>query len=247
MKFFARLGRSITKRVRRNPDFFLKQVKGVIHVGANTGQERDDYRKHDLDVLWIEPIPEVFEQLKSNLEGYPRQKGYCYLITDKEDAEYDFHIANNIGQSSSILDFKYHKDIWPEVSFTRSVKMRSRTLTSFLERERIDVGGYDALVIDTQGSELLVLEGARPALPAFKYIKTEAADFEAYAGCCRVDEIGAYLGRNGFREWHRCKVASHAAGGSYYEVLYKKVPQGEPGWAGLSPFRKAAAYLGEKF
>src|SRR5512142_1548427 len=71
MRFFKRLGRSIRKRVRRSPDAFLRRVRGVVHVGANTGQERDTYEKFGLDVLWIEPIPDVFQQLKTYLDGYP--------------------------------------------------------------------------------------------------------------------------------------------------------------------------------
>lgn len=246
MRFFKRLGRSIRKRVRRSPDAFLGRVRGVVHVGANTGQERDTYEKFGLDVLWIEPIPVVFQQLKTYLDGYPRQKAYQYLITDKDDEEYDFHIANNIGQSSSILDFKHHRDIWPEVTFVGSLKMRSKTLASFLDAEGIDIGRYDALVVDTQGSELLVLKGAQGKLGAFDYIQTEVADFEAYASCCTVDEIEAFLKENGFKEWLRNKVSSHPGGGSYYEILYKKLPAGEPGWSGLSSWRKVAAYLAEK-
>jgi hypothetical protein len=35
---------------------FLRDVTGVIHVGANTGQERFLYRLFGLNVIWIEPI-----------------------------------------------------------------------------------------------------------------------------------------------------------------------------------------------
>ena len=41
---------------------------------------------------------------------------------------------------------------------------------------------WDALVMDTQEPELLILKGAEPMLSQFKYIKTEAADFESYVG-----------------------------------------------------------------
>lgn len=247
MKVFKRLGRSIAKRLGRNPGFFLERVRGVIHVGANTGQERDTYDRSGVDVLWIEPIPDVFRTLKTNLEGYPRQQARQGLITDKDGAEYDFHVASNVGQSSSILDFKQHREIWPEVTFTGSLRLRSRTLGSFLQEQGIDVGRYDALVVDTQGAELLVLKGAREILGAFKYIQAEVADFEAYAGCCTIDDLGAFLGASGFKEWLRHKVSSHAGGGSYYEILFRKLPDHEPGWSGLSAWGKAAAYLGEKF
>jgi hypothetical protein len=41
----------------------MKSLKGVIHVGANTGQERDDYGSYGLNVLWIE-LPWVFNEMK---------------------------------------------------------------------------------------------------------------------------------------------------------------------------------------
>ena len=44
---------------------------------------------------------------------------------------------------------------------------------------------YDALVLDTQGSELLVLKGAAGLLPNIKYVQAEVADFESYSGACR--------------------------------------------------------------
>ena len=69
------------------------------------------------------------------------------------------NIANNSGLSSSIFDLKLHKDIWPELDFVDHVKMVSETLDGLVEREVIPPQ-IDALVVDTQGSELLVLRGA---------------------------------------------------------------------------------------
>ena len=43
---------------------FLNNVSGVIHVGANSGQERYEYNLYSLDVIWIEPIPKIFNKLK---------------------------------------------------------------------------------------------------------------------------------------------------------------------------------------
>jgi hypothetical protein len=43
---------------------YLRKVRGVIHVGANEGQERDLYAAFGLNVIWIEPIPEVFQVLR---------------------------------------------------------------------------------------------------------------------------------------------------------------------------------------
>jgi len=208
--------------IDRNPDRFLKQVSGVIHVGANTGAERDTYRGFGLRVIWIEPIPEVFETLKANLADYPGQLAFQYLVTDKDDSEYTFHIASNNGQSSSILPFKMHTDIWPEVAFERAITLRSTTLASFIQKEQINAADYQALVLDTQGSELLVLKGAEAILSGFKFVKVEVADFESYAGCCQLRDIREFLIPRGFREFSRLKFAERAAGGSYYDIVFKR-------------------------
>jgi FkbM family methyltransferase len=207
---------------RKDPDHFLRKVSGVIHVGANSGQERDLYACHKLHVVWIEPIPEVFEALSTNIENYPNQIAFQRLLTDQDGAEHVFHIANNGGASSSILELKLHKDIWPGVDYEKSVKLRSTTLDSLIEKEQIDIGKYDALIMDTQGSELLVLKGAVSALRAFRFVKTEVPDFESYVGCCQLKDIDSYLRLNGFREISRHKFAEHKTGGSYFDVIYER-------------------------
>jgi hypothetical protein len=94
-----------------------------------------------------------------------------------------------------------------------------------LARERIDVARYDSLVMDTQGSELLVLKGAEPLLERVRFIKTEVPDFEAYTGCARLDDIARFLEERGFAELTRHRFATRAEGGSYYDVVYAKQHQ----------------------
>lgn len=213
---------SFRKRPATPPVDFLTRVSGVVHVGANQGQERDQYAALGLAVLWVEPIPEVFSMLQENIAGFPNQRALQYLITDREDQPYTFNIANNLGRSSSILDFKLHKDIWPSVQFTHSVTLRSRTLAGVLAEEKIDPSLFQALVIDTQGSELLVMRGAGSYLGQFQFIKTEVADFEAYEGCCQLDEVTAFLAGHGFREYSRAQLAVRKKGGTYYDIVYWK-------------------------
>jgi 2-O-methyltransferase len=175
-------------------------------------------------VIWVEPIPEIFDRLKANLENYPRQRAFQYLVTDTDDKEYAFHVSNNEGKSSSILELKLHKDIWPEVAFTKSVTLRSVTLPSLLRREGLDVRNYDTLIMDTQGSELLVLKGAVPILPHLTFVKTEVSDFESYEGCCQLEDMGHFLEQHGFAERERHPFARRAEGGVYYDVTYERAP-----------------------
>jgi hypothetical protein len=111
----------IRERTGFGSNSFLRMVSGVIHVGANVGQERALYKRFHLDVVWIEPIHEIFLKLKQNLNRYPRQNAYQYLVTDKDGEAYKFNIANNHGVSSSILEISQHKDICPGIYYTHNM------------------------------------------------------------------------------------------------------------------------------
>ena len=142
---------SLIRQLSKNHDKFLKEVSSVDHVEANLGQEWELYSKHGLRVVWIEPIPEIFSQLQVNLQGHKKQLAYQVLVTELDGKEYEFHIANNAGASSSILDLKEHKDIWPEVDYTKTISLGSITLSSLFEKEKIDGSKYRALILDTLG------------------------------------------------------------------------------------------------
>lgn len=213
----------LKKVLKIGPDRFLNDVSGVVHVGANIGQERDLYSSYGLKVVWIEPIPEVFTQLVACIEGFKSQCAFQELVADVDDKEFEFHIASNNGASSSILELHHHKDIWPSVGFTATVRLKSITLPTLLSREMIDPGDYQALVLDTQGSELLVLQGILPVLRNFMYIKTEVADFESYQGCCQLPDINEFMTKHGYKEFSSRKFASRADGGSYFDIVYKRL------------------------
>jgi FkbM family methyltransferase len=205
-----------------DPHSYLTQVTGVIHVGANLGQERDLYAKYNLNVMWIEPVPEIFERLCKNIKYFPQQTAVNHLITDKDGVEYAFHVANNDGASSSILELAQHGEIWPEIHYVSEVTLKSITLDSLLK----NIGGalptYQALIMDTQGSELLVLKGATKSIGQFKYIRTEAADFESYMYCAKAEELTSYLAQFGFKLTRSDKFAESPKGGRYFDLLYRK-------------------------
>ena len=216
------LFRPVRRALKESPDGFLNDVSGVVHVGANVGGERKLYRAHGLSVVWIEPIPEVFTHLSAKIRGFKNQKAFQALVTDVDDKEYRFYISDNYGESSSILKFKHHKDIWPGVDHTTSILLKSVTLATLFKREHLDAGKYQALIVDAQGSELLVLKGSISILDNFKFIKTEVSDFESYEGCCQLSDISDFMIEHGYNELSRNKFASRAEGGSYFDIVYKK-------------------------
>ena len=206
---------------------FLKDIKGVIHVGANKGNERHIYNQNNLNVLWFEPIPSVFSILQRKISYYKeKQKCIQALITDEDDKEYEFKVSSNSGLSSSIFDLNLHKQIWKRVSVTNSIKIKSTTLNSVFKNNSIlDINLYDSMIIDTQGSELLVLNGASNIVPKMKYIMVEIADFEAYTGCCKLPEMEEFMKNNGFRECERIvQTLKESNGvGNYFDMVYKRL------------------------
>lgn len=209
---------------------FVKHSKGVIHVGANIGQARDIYAAHNLPVVWIEPIREVFQELAANIGVYPNQRAINALITDKDGAEYAFQVSSNGGQSSSIFDFGEHAKIWPEIEYTRSIVMRGHTLKTVLQRFSVNMADYDTLILDVQGAELLVLQGAGDLLDKFKFIRAEACDFELYKGGCQLKDVHEYLTARGFEHvttWHY-KRSPQPEVEHIFEALYQKKAEAHP-------------------
>ncbi len=216
------IARVCVRPYRRKTDCFLRRTRGVIHVGGNIGQERDLYAGLGLNVAWIEPIPEIFERLAAHIAPFPKQRALRYLVTDVDGREYNLHVSNFHGVGSSIFDLAGHKKFWPHIDYTGSMTLASVTLSTLAKRERLNMAEYDALVMDTQGSELLILQGAVDLFPHIRYVQSEVADFEGYVGCCRLAEMDVFMRRHGFRRMLTRRFAYKAAVGAYYNVVYRR-------------------------
>lgn len=204
------------------PDRYLKAGRGVIHVGANKGQERFVYARYGLKVAWVEPIPDLFKELQSNLSDFADQSAYNCLIAAQDGVKYQFHVSDNEGSSSSILEptRKFH-DQW-KAGFPYSIEMEALSLPTFLRTNSIDLASFDILVLDTQGTELFILEGAKEILSGFRYIQCEAVNFEVYTGCCQLPELDAFLSKQGFRQKGRFVTSRAAKGGRQWDVLFER-------------------------
>ena len=225
---FAKRMLNKVRRTLWSENGFLRHVDTVVHVGANEGQERELYAKFNLNVYWIEPIPSVFELLRTTLQSFPKQKAYKALVLDRDGTTCTLHVASNAGASSSIFELGEHRQLWPEISFTHDISVESTTLTTLVRTQSIDLGTNTALVLDTQGSELLALKGATGLLHRFKYVKTEVADFDSYLGCCKLSELLPFMKQHGFQEVRRDAFMSSPGVGTYYDLLFRQVLAAPP-------------------
>jgi FkbM family methyltransferase len=199
----------------------LRFCKGIIHVGANAGQERRHYHRLGLKVLWVEPIPQVYAALVANLVGFPNQSSLEALVTDQDDVKIELQVSSNGGKSSSILPLAEHFEVWPDIEFKSAISMNGVTLPTLLKRSNVVLSDYDALLLDTQGAELLILKGAKTLLPQFSYIQVEAANFEAYENCPRIEEIIAFVEPHGFKVDPNSYAGSDNGQRSYYNLVFR--------------------------
>jgi FkbM family methyltransferase len=204
---------------------------GIIHIGANGGQESDMYyNNNNPKVIFIEASPFVMPTLLNRIEKYKNQIAIQALVTDKDGIEYDFLCdKNNAGQSSSLFDFHLHKKMFPNVIMGESIKLIGKTLPSILKENYINIEEYSIINMDVEGAELLVLKGAVDILHKFDTITLEASDFESRIGQPKLHEIDDFMTLNGFDKHKQRKIhhpdsknVFEISEGNYYEVTYKK-------------------------
>lgn len=166
-------------------------VSGIIHVGAHTGQEYDEYLGNfgEVETYWFEPIPIIFDQLKSNLSGKPKTKLYNFALGEN-DFIADIYLDNgNNHQSSSLLKPKDVVSQYPNIKFSEDDK--AKVMVSRLDN--FNIVGCNMIVLDTQGYELSALKGSTETLKGIDYLFTEFNSIEMYAGCPNLEELDNFL------------------------------------------------------
>ena len=194
--------------------------KGVLHIGANVGEEAPVYNQlRIINQIWIEANPEIFPKLCENLSKYNRQTVVAlnYCIGD-ENRDAVLHISNNEGQSSSVLELGTHKDAHPEVKYIKDIPVKMQRVDSIPGINAL-LQDCDFLNIDLQGFELNALRGMGNLLNRFKAAYLEVNQKELYKGCALVDSIDSIMITNNFRRVET-KWWSESAG--WGDALYIK-------------------------
>ena len=166
-------------------------ITGGFHIGAHECEELPWYNKLGLkndDIVWIDAMPNKIEEAKRR--GIPNV--YNALITDTDDKQVTFNIANNV-QSSSILELCTHLKEHPDVYYVNQATMKSVTIDTFFQRNGIDARKYNFWNFDIQGAELLALKGATESLKYAKAVYLEVNEKELYKNCALIPELDSFL------------------------------------------------------
>lgn len=190
-------------------DLFKKynlSFSGVLHVGANVGEEAPVYRELGIHKqIWIEPNKELLPRLNENVQAHGVEAYVLNVCAGDENKTVMLHIANNGGQSSSVLELGTHAVVHPEVHYVRDQEILMVRLEDFLVDEVI--AGVDFLNIDVQGFELQVLQGLGRFVDQMKAIYLEINKEELYKGCALIDSIDLFMTAHRFR-----RAETHWAG-----------------------------------
>lgn len=171
--------------------------KGILHIGGNRGEEAPVYLELGITKqIWIEANPEIFEQLKQTLSNNPDALAYNFAIGDIDNVPTILHVANNAGQSSSILQLGTHKSQHPDVHYIKDIPVMMRRIDCLIPEDVIRE--YDFLSIDIQGFEGQALIGMGDYLKYFKWVYLEVNKGQVYEGCWEVDQIIGYMAKFGF-------------------------------------------------
>lgn len=175
-------------------DEALFSTSRLLHVGANEGQEANRYSSLGIQAWHVEAIPTVYSKLQAALEPFPDQIPLNRCLSSIEGAVTTFHIASNSGQSSSMLSLGRHEFAYPSVTYTESIELTTSTIDGLLRDGDIPCD-IDYLVIDAQGAEQLILEGAKHFLSQgrLKYALIETAVEPLYDQGSTYLEVASFL------------------------------------------------------
>jgi FkbM family methyltransferase len=172
-------------------------IKGVLHLGASTGQERNEYDNYCKgDVLWVEAIPSVYLELVKNIQPYENQRAFNACLSNVDDDEVVFNVSNNESQSSSILELGVHMDIHPEVHYVDQIKMKTKRVDTLFKGYSFK--NINFLNVDLQGAEHLAIEGMGDLIKHFDYALLEVNMQETYRGCMLIDDLDYFMMQRGF-------------------------------------------------
>jgi FkbM family methyltransferase len=190
-------------------------ITGILHCGANDGQERFEYDELKVPVAWIEALPAVYAKLQENLTHFPLQRCFNICIGDEDGKEVVFHVSNNQAQSSSYLELGTHKDIHPEVHYVQDIPMKTTRLDTFFDYLGV-VKPLNFLMLDLQGAELIAMKSLGEYLDQFDYIWTEVNQVPVYESCPLIGDLDMFL-----MGYVRVETGNWVAG-SWTDALYVK-------------------------
>ena len=176
-------------------EFLQRQSNGILHIGAHIGQEAKLYNSLELPVYWIEADPDLYNKLLENLRDFPNQIAINALVSQECTETAVFYTSSNNGESSSIFPLAGNP-YWKGLSNIGTQILPSKKLDCIFIGNKL--AGYDYWVVDVQGAELKVLQGAIECLQFCHYLNLEVSQEVMYRGGALYNDLLIFLKGHGF-------------------------------------------------
>jgi FkbM family methyltransferase len=178
-------------------------IRGVIHIGAHTGQEYPEYAQCGIKhMMFFEPLVHSYKELQKYLATFAppndRLEGVetFNMALGNEVGVREMYVETfNHGMSSSLLRPKAHLQMYPRIVFHKRELVRVNKLDNI----DFDCSLFNMINIDVQGFELEVFRGAAMTLDHIDVIRSEINMEEMYEGCVLVYSLDLFLACHGFK------------------------------------------------
>jgi FkbM family methyltransferase len=181
----------------------VKNYKHVLDIGSNVGDiTRKLLEDKDNFVYSIEPIKNLYDNLK-NLESNYSNLKVLNCAVSKEEGTQTFYI-NEPHYTSSLKKFNDPvKNGWPSsLSYNQEVIVETYKLSTIIKFLGLEGKIIEYIKIDTQGSDLDVIDSAENFLENIKEIKCEAfysnENTELYENEGKVEDIIKFMENNNY-------------------------------------------------
>ena len=171
------------------------QIRGVIHVGANDGEEIEGYFGLGAEyVLAFEPLDFARESLLKRWGHDPRVLCLPFGLDSKDGFEI-LNITPGDGKGSSFLNEKamFYGSGYEIVGYQWAHLRRFDSLP-------FDAYKFNTLVVDVQGMEWEVLKGFGTSIWRMEFLNIECSRIPLYEGESPAQDIIDLLSNHGFQQ-----------------------------------------------
>ena len=141
------------------------------------------------NVIGIEANPQVYKDMAKPVADKWGFKCFNEFLSDKDKEVRIFYFA---GEGSSVYKGQ------PQWNKNVSIKVQTKTLSTVIEENKIDMNGYDFLNIDAEGAEFDVLKGFEKYLDYINVIDLETSYDDRHRSGADHNTIVQWLSERGF-------------------------------------------------
>ena len=204
---------------------FNKENAYIIDIGAANGGTSKYFSKKfpDCKIIGYEPEMSSYNKAIVNCKSFSnvtiknlalaKENGSaCLNIT----ANYLSSSLNKLNESEIIKEEKIQQERF-KVMETQMVTTKN------LDDETVTISGIVLIKIDTQGTELNILQGATETLKKTKHILIELNNHQLYEKTCQYYEIDEFLRGKGFKLMDLIVTYRSQGIVNEYDALYKNM------------------------